>query len=383
MRVLMICNTYMQVIISLQMKLKLYPDDEADIIISDHSIGADKVAEGLGKTGLFSRVKYVENYRADYNTNRTEKLREIFRLFGGDSKYYGMLWDENTIYDEICYYNTLRLVWAAFSKSVRDSKREGREKIPVCNVFEEGIFCYDMVLSQILSMRKQFWKHRTVSLMHLFSVLSGRKDILGRSSNFICFHPEIIDHAEEYKRAGFSFTKLPPLKPDENFLRILNTVFSYDPSGVKFPQKYIYFATSTDIDGNSVGETELVLRLADIVGRENLLVKMHPRDRRTVYRDNGLTVMENSSVPWEVMQLNHDFSSHAFVSLSSGSVVNIMAMTGESIPSYFLYPMTKGRNKWLDHYSDGISSSLKKLQAAGLCRSIKAVNTLEEAAGND
>lgn len=105
---------------------------------------------------------------------------------------------------------------------------------------------------------------------------------------------------------------------------------------------------------------------------------MHPRDTRTIFSDKGLNVSDVSFVPWEVIQLNHDFSGHVFISLSSGSIVNTMAMTKEAIPSYFLYPMVMGKNGWMDSYAENINSTLERLQAMGVCKSVRSINSLQE-----
>ena len=383
MRVLFVCNTYMQVIVAIQMKQKLYRDDDVDIIISDHSQGSQQIVSGIEKIGLFRRVKAVETLQHEYKDQEIFKrnyfirlitiLYRYFNIYRGRSPYRKLLWQDDFIYDKVCYFNTNNFLRTAITTSVANAAAENDTKIPSCNIFEEGLFSYNAALEIMF-----YDRHcKVATLCNLLNMLTGRKGIFSGKTSFTCFYPEIIEHPERYTD-DVSLIKLPPLKAEPEFLRILNTAFNYDPSAVSFPQKYIYFATSADYDGLNIGETELVLQLADLVGKDNLLVKMHPRDRRNIYRDNGLTVMENSSTPWEVMQLNHDFSDHVFVSLSSGSIVNIMAMANESIPAYFIYPMVKDKNEWIKKYSGVISSTLEKLQALGVCKSIKTVDNLQD-----
>ncbi|HEG1241807.1 TPA: hypothetical protein SCN02_002979, partial [Enterococcus faecium] len=53
-------------------------------------------------------------------------------------------------------------------------------------------------------------------------------------------------------------------------------------------KKYIFFTSVYDFEGGEpVGEYELVCKIADLVGKDNLIVKTHPRDVRTIYKDNG------------------------------------------------------------------------------------------------
>lgn len=365
MRVLFICNTYMQLIIAMHMKRELYPDDESDLLLSDHSRNADTIASNLVKTGLFNRVEWVQTRHYDYEASRLENIEDAAGILLGRSRYSKILGSEP--YDEICFYNMDMLVYSAFESSKR------KLRLPKCTIFEEGLFSYR---GRLIS--RQTTPARLPKSIKLMRKLIPGKDMFTMDSRFLCFYPELIDRTAPYITDDISFQKLPPLRPDKAFISTLNSAFSYDPSARDFPQKYIYFATSTDIDGNPVGETELVLKLAELTGRDNLLVKVHPRDTRDIYEQNGLTVSRDSSIPWEVIQLNHDFSSHVLISLSSGSIINLMAMMNENIPSYFLFPMVKGRNSVIDEYGEDITRTLSRLQEMGVCGSVKITDDLKE-----
>ena len=76
-----------------------------------------------------------------------------------------------------------------------------------------------------------------------------------------------------------------------------------------------------------------------MVGRDNLIVKMHPRDNRKVFQDRGIHVFENSEIPWEAMQFNNDFSSKLFLTVTSGSVLGANLIIKKSVKSYFLFKL--------------------------------------------
>ncbi|HGT1350754.1 TPA: hypothetical protein ACMUTV_003105, partial [Enterococcus faecium] len=97
-------------------------------------------------------------------------------------------------------------------------------------------------------------------------------------------------------------------------------------------KKYIFFTSVYDFEGGEpVGEYELVCKIADLVGKDNLIVKTHPRDVRTIYKDNGFIEDKNSSIPWEAIQLSGDFNDKIFMTINSGSVISGSTMSAKPV----------------------------------------------------
>ena len=111
--ILIYANTYMQVINAIQIRLKLYPDDNVDLIISDHSVGAETVARNLqNEKQLFGRVKYVHTYFIEFEQNVFKDIMDVFYINMMPSrKCRSFFWD-SMIYDEIIYYNVGILLYA-------------------------------------------------------------------------------------------------------------------------------------------------------------------------------------------------------------------------------------------------------------------------------
>lgn len=375
MKILFICNTYMQVIIALQAKMKLFADDDVDIVLSDHSLNADKRADGLRKTGLFRRVKYIETKTILKYSKLTKLFTYFSQFFMKNNVYSNLYWDDLD-YDRIFFYNPGIDTFVAFDKALRFS---GRKNPPETIRMEEGVLSIGWLPLVEYGLRYGDFSRRE-KFFHILCKLTGRPDLISNTHKYMCFYPELLGispRMKNIKRKDYPNIRIPLLKSDKDFLDKLNTIFDYDPSANSFPQKYIYFSTSADIDGNPVGETEIILKLAELVGKDNLLVKIHPRDGRDVFERAGLTVSRNSSLPWEVIQLNHDFTKHIFISLSSGSTVNITAMKNENIPVFLLFPLVAGKNKFMDSlvYAS-IKRGLEELQALGICSSIKITDKL-------
>lgn len=77
-----------------------------------------------------------------------------------------------------------------------------------------------------------------------------------------------------------------------------------------------------------------MLKVANLVGKDNLLIKIHPRDLRTIYSDNGFNVDKNSLIPWEAIQLSSDFSDKVFLTINSGSVLSGSTMSEKPVKTF-------------------------------------------------
>lgn len=362
--ILIFCKTFMQVINAIQIKLQFFKNSDVDIIVSDDSKNAQRVVIGLEATGLFRRVKYVETQYVMYKQSDIEDIKDIFCfIYGKNQKYKNMLWQDNLSYNAMLFYNFDMLVYSIYNELAK------RGEMPVCMRFEEGISSYRFLLNP-----PEGYRMRLIEMVWKWHSGKSLKNI----REAFCYFPEIFpDRSWEVHR-------LPVLdRKDEELIRSLNTIFSYTPEQDEFPQKYIYFASSSDVDGFPVGETEMVIQIADKVGKDNLLIKMHPRDKRTVYEDRGLTVSRSSSVPWELIQLTHDFSNHVFISLVSSSILTASAILHEDIDSYFLFPAVVGKSSFYDELiTESLQPLIENLHNIGLCRNLKCVNRIEEIPGS-
>ncbi|MEG0687792.1 MAG: hypothetical protein RR466_03800 [Hungatella sp.] len=361
-KILIFCNTYMQIINAIQIKVSFFKSIQVDLIVSDHSRNAKNVVGRLEESGLFGRVAYVDTKYIDYQQSLWEDLKDVFSVnFGRNKKYKDFLWREDFTYDLILIYNISMLVYSAYDELVKKGIK------PSCMRYEEGINCYQDMAKAPTGKRNK--------MTEIIRKSSSKKNLLKHINEVFCYFPMFFSTENKWK-----VNRIPPLRREnQEFIRRLNTIFDYSSEKDKFPQKYIYFATSSDIDGNSVGETDLVLQLGEILGEENLMIKVHPRDTRTVYEDAGLQVNRNSDIPWEVIQLNHDFSNYIFISLSSGSVLTASAMLGDDIESYYLFPVVAGKNTNFDEHSANVLLPLiEKLHNANLCTRCKCLQNIDE-----
>lgn len=353
-RILIICNTLFQVVVAVQLKLTLFANDEVDVHVSDHSVGSELVVNGLSRTGMFSKVEY-RCTKDEISQAPRKKVAAFLRScmgYGSQAAYPD--------YDEIIFYNLNMPVY-----DLADSAIGGSEQTRFSGM-EEGVLSYG---------RMAYGK--SPELLDRARLFTGHRPILGSIDVFYCFFPSIAKNNGPWVRT----VEIPSLQLNMAAMReVLCEVFQYAPQRIKYP--FVYFASSSDIDGAGYGETELVLRLADYVGRTNLLVKKHPRDKRTVYEDAGLAVMGRSDVPWEIAQICGVADESVCLTISSGSFINAAALIGGDVSGVFFAPSDCPSGNALHERLYHIEGVLSSLHEVGMCMGIQMMGFDEALSSN-
>lgn len=159
---------------------------------------------------------------------------------------------------------------------------------------------------------------------------------------------------------------------------ILRNIFK--PDNTIYTKKYIFFTSVYDFEGgNPIGEYELVCKVAKLVGIDNLLVKTHPRDSRTIYKDHGFNVDVNSSIPWEAIQLSGDFSDKVFLTINSGSVLSGSTMSEKPVKTFYMYKLCDIKeNKSCQKNAQDIEALLCESSMKEVFRNVRIAEKIED-----
>ena len=317
MRILILTNTYYQVLFAMQLKLVRYKNCEVDLIISDHSTNSDVVSSKLAQENFFCNVFFVKSKGLVLNRNKFEKLEDFFKIaFCKDNRYKFFVPNiENCFYDEFLVFNYDIQSYGIFSYLCNTNPN-----IKISR-FEEGLFSNSVELMQT-SRRKIISDFRKIQ----------KKPIIEKAwHNYYSFTPHLYTGL-------LNPVLIPPINFNNEVLDILKKSFCINKDSLNYKQKYIFFTSVYDFEGGEpIGEYELVCKIANLIGKENLLVKTHPRDERTIYKDNGFNVDKNSYMPWEVVQLINDFSDKIFLTATSGSVLAGSFMSENPPKTFFMH----------------------------------------------
>ena len=313
--------THYQLITAIQIKLSLYPNERADIIISDHSMGYKTIAAALEKLSIFEHVYISDNVESIKADNILKKIGRAISIAFNNNKFPIKCTNiEEYEYDEFLFYNLNYYNTCLYYLMKR------RNPALVAKRFEEGYgSCFSADISSSGSTR----------LQQKFEKLHRNPRIADIEEMFF-YEPELVLFKNEIKASP-----IPKIdKNDENMKRILNTIFDYKVSD-EYDRKYIFFEEAYCTDGKEIDDLELVLKIAAKVGRENLMVKLHPRSRVDRFAEYGIKTNKAVGVPWEVIIMNNNFSDKVFLTISSGSVLSPRILFGENVPTYMLFNCTK------------------------------------------
>lgn len=351
MRKLIICDTLYQIMLGIQMKMTLFKNDSVDIWISDHSEGAYSIAKRLEAKHIFHKVVYYENKKIIYSKGIYTKLKNIF-IYG----FGRNLENDLDNYDEVLFYSMSIIIYGI------SYIYEKRRHEAIWSRYEEGILSYET----------DFENGNSVFYLEIIFRILGKKIVKNTIKRYYCVFPKL-----KKTNLQWELIKIPRFDNNAEELRSLFAeIFGYKQ--LYFKQKYIYFASSSDIDGKPYGETELIFKLADIVGKDNLIIKKHPRDDRKIYRDNGFEELDSEGIPWEVFQICSNISDKVLLTVDSGSFLSISAINKSSVKGFFLFPCLEEKRKNFMDRDKVIRDILNELHKHNVCKEIRIVNRIDD-----
>lgn len=359
MKRLILVNTLYQLIVAIQLRNTYFWNDNVYLIVSENTKNAEQITEKLRSLNLFSQVVYIKNKGIIENRTSFDKIKDFIDLSFKDTNRYSFYLEQfnDKYFDEFLCYNFWTDSYGLYSSLCKYNPNI------VFSFFEEGLLSYHF--NPLDTGRRRF-------IRNIRGIL-GKKNVIDAFGNFYCFYPELY-------HGGLKTKKLENLNPNEKTAEQIRIIFNLQNQIIKYREKYIFFSSIYDLDGDeAIGEFELLLSLADLVGRENLLVKVHPRDTRTIYAENGLKVDENSSAPWEAIQLCGDFRKNVFLTTASSSVLSGCLMLPYSIPTFFLYKLCDiEKNGIASKAASEIERTLSNEKMKDVFSNIKIINKLEE-----
>lgn len=331
-RNLFICNSIYQILVTLWIK---YTDCEripSDIIISDHMNNAEALSKKIIECKMFENVYYVKS--EDYakfriKTSRLEKIEAsivpnfYLRRYVKLNKNYTNLYVANVDY---------------FSQLIFDALSHRNPNVGL-SIYEDGMFTYSRLyeldyLGTAISVNGSIKR-----FIHKY--IYRKRTILGNVSDIQVFNPENMLWIPP-----FDVKKIKKINcEDEQFKSICNNVFSYENDVDKYDTKYIFMEESFSAEGCELNDLEVLNKLAERVGKENIMVKIHPRNPVNRFAKQGYRTNVNTSIPWEVILMNiQDISEKVLITISSSSVLNPILIFDKKVKVYSIYECVDHEN---------------------------------------
>jgi len=324
MRILFVCNTVYQVLVASWIKYKYYRNEECDIIVSDHMNRSEHLCQNIAQTDLFQQVysvkakDYVYKHQRPYN-NRAEKY--YYSIFPDKAlAHYCKL---GNTYDVlfISNYNTFNaLVFDVLKRRNRDLK---------LNIFEDGLATYSKVTAKYY---RRYTYPDNKLIRFVYKRIFRRNLFAGNVSTMSVFEKDLCEWCPDCRIEEIEKIDIT----DTAFKKLVNQIFDYAGIADKYDKAYIYFEESYYADTGYMEDVSLIEQLAALVGKENIMIKIHPRNPVNRFKELGYQTNVNTSVPWEVIAMNTDLSDTKLVSIASTSILNPILVLNLDVKSYSL-----------------------------------------------
>lgn len=244
------------------------------------------------------------------------------------------------------------------------------------NKYSKLLFCNIDVIVQHIANRLN--KHSAIEMMMYEDGLSSYRKSFGQYFDYYAKKSNLKDRIRyNLLRSQFSNIKgfyifntkylewkpkfpvyeIPPIqRTDEKLIRELNQIFMYDSLKEEYSYKYVFFEESYFADGYMVNDIELVNEISKIVGKENILVKIHPRNHVNRFKELGYATNQITSIPWEIIALNMEIEKKILITIASGSVMHPTIIMGMEIKAIMLFNLKELETQLLEDLINIIES---------------------------
>lgn len=132
----------------------------------------------------------------------------------------------------------------------------------------------------------------------------------------------------------------------EDVYNVMEDVFG---KAEQIREKLIFFEGCFWGDNYLLDEVGILLDIAKQIGKENIIIKRHPRNTVDRFSPLGFKVMQNQAIPWEVMIKDIDLSQKVLVSVASFTCYSAYEMYGKSSNGILLKDVMLGRVNFLEN----------------------------------
>ncbi|MGP1411749.1 MAG: hypothetical protein ACTTKD_07930 [Peptoanaerobacter stomatis] len=300
MNIVALCNTPFQILVALSLKLNYYRNDSFDLVITGAINNYKEICKNAEKLNLFNNV--IEIFERVYKYNYIYKIARRFCTLNKKlarafiKKYYP---DIRTDYQQINFYGigNIQTLWNIFAF--------GQKNIPEINRFEEGVLINSPSEATAFKFR------------NTFSNIILHYDYIQRHiSKQLTFNIEALAYSIPFQKKQINLWNDNP----EEFKKNANILFNYTRNDV-IKEKFIFFDQNLQEISLDFDKLGILAQIRDCVGKENLLVKLHPRHNTQEYK-NDFKINKKTNIPWEIFLLNEDMSKKILIGIASSSLVH-------------------------------------------------------------
>lgn len=305
------CSTFGHLLNAINIKMSLYSNEKADLILSALT-DFSSLIERLRECQIFENVivsnDSIEDNRlfASYDIETKKEIisnpETFLHTLDLKNEYNKYFTYSMVVYGQLIYYYLLN---------------KGME--PTVHLYEEGLYNYVEDGSE----REEF--------NSLSEEIYRNKAFMHRIVEQLLYEPNLYCGKKQLWR----FTPIPKFDSDNKDLaEALRYVFGE----VILPkERFILLEEAFVWDKIDARDMECFESIVQYIGKENVIVKLHPRNPIDRFSNRNYKVMEESNSPWEIYFFSKGIENKVFLTISSNASITAKLAFGKEIPVIQLY----------------------------------------------
>lgn len=298
------CCTVYQLFVANCLALSKFSNDEIVLVLSSSMPNVEVIGGKLKKANLFREVLVLENETVDWN--KSLYTIPIFWKLRFKTIIRGSI-IERQKFDRYIFAGL-----GGFSNVIGQWLRMNNPDL-IVELYEEGASSYSELYHNAVVSRK---KNKNIFKRFFYNMFPH---MLTLYTNFYYFCPDLALWGDSDSKVKIS----PIVEYKKVLIKTMNDVFDFALKVDTYSQRVIFFEESYYSDGIDVNDIEIVNDLEKQYGKENILIKRHPRNRKDRFGELGYYTSVENSVPWEVIALNiPDLDNKILVTMTSTALIS-------------------------------------------------------------
>lgn len=332
MRILFAVDSFFQLIESTNLRTSIYKDAIADIALYASTPNAENICIRLRESGLFDNCYFLNTplVRCGAKYSFKEKLPKYF-IYGYtliNPTGYSL---KNLHFDDLSYDLFLFSGNGALPECIFNSIRKRNPKIE-CMRFEDSYVSYTREYGKI----KGSSRRKIESIMH--KVFNGA-NIDDYIKGYYFAEPDLVQ-----TQFNYPVISAPKINRDnKELIEVLNKVFEFNSLQDTYEEKFIFFESGDAYFEKNNEDVEFIKEIVKIAGKDNILIKRHPRCKENRFEKLGVHIAKGSSVPWELIQLNIKMDGKVFVTTTSAAALSSAIYFGDDCKAILLFEGMKNK----------------------------------------
>lgn len=315
-KILAIANTTYQILVLLYLKESFYKDDQLELVVTNKTPLLREIFIKGKLNNYFSKVYYADS--AMIKNKNKGSLQTLWESFVYNKTTKKLLGFNLGKYEELLYASPVGV--DEITKEISKTLIRKNPRITIRR-FEDGFGSYTSLSGYVVSTengRKMYEKvlgfHnlQQENTLYLLEPLLAKEGTQSQLVKIPKDHPEVLQRAKD--------------------------IFDYKPINVE--EKFIFFGQGTEeFIQNSKTYQSIVYDIANIVGKDNFIVKRHPRSKWDEFDDSIHKL--NVEYPWELLESEDFLQNKVLISYSSTACITGKLLFNSNTHVVYLYPLAK------------------------------------------